>query len=116
VLNLAEIKDGYQTEIYRWEPIKDAPPVPSIQWLHDQVQFIETQRQNNKKVYVHCQQGVSRSGMVVTAYLMSKNQWTRDQALEYIRTKRPPVRPNRAFMELLLEWEQILNLKPETRN
>ena len=49
---------------------------------------------------------------VVTAYLMYKNQWTRDEALEFIRSKRPFVRPNPAFMQLLLEWELLLE---ETR-
>ena len=47
----------------------------------------------------------------VVAYLMQRNHWSRDQALEFVREKRPQVRPNPAFMELLLEWERLL--KPE---
>ena len=29
----------------------------------------------------------------------------RDEALAYVRSKRPEVDPNSAFMELLLDWE-----------
>jgi hypothetical protein len=108
VLNLCEAEDGYQCEIHVWDPIRDSAPAPSIDWLREKVAFVETQRQAGKTTFVHCRQGVSRSGMVVAAYLMHKNQWTRDQAIEFIRGKRPEIRPNPAFMELLSEWERTL--------
>ena len=34
--------------------------------------------------------------------------WTRDEALEFIRTMRPQVRPNPAFTPLLKQWEAEL--------
>ena len=43
---------------------------------------------------------------MTVAYLMAKNHWTRDEALEFVRSRRPVVCPNPAFMELLLEWER----------
>ncbi len=46
--------------------------------------------------------------MVVTAYEMYKNHWTRAKALAFIRSKRPQVRPNPAFLERLDEWERVL--------
>jgi protein-tyrosine phosphatase len=51
--------------------------------------------------------------MVVTAYLMAHNGWSRDRALEFVRQKRSIVNPNRAFMQLLLEWEEHLRIKPQ---
>ncbi len=50
--------------------------------------------------------------MVVTAYEMYKNHWTRDEALAFVRSKRPEVRPNPAFMRRLHEWEGFLNGAP----
>ena len=47
--------------------------------------------------------------MVVVAYLMFKNAWSRDEALEFVRNKRAIVRPHPAFMSLLLDWEEVLN-------
>jgi len=108
VLNLCESEDPYRVEQHRWEPIRDAEPVPSLDWLRGQVEFIESERVNGRVVFVHCRNGVSRSGMVVAAYLMRREGWSRDQALEFLRARRPVVRPNPAFMQLLLEWERSL--------
>jgi hypothetical protein len=108
VLNLCEVPDPYQCEHHTWEPIRDAAPAPDLDWLRRMVEMLDTHRKAGLVTFVHCRAGVSRSGMVVTAYLMARNRWTRDQALAFIRTKRPEVRPNPAFMDLLLEWEQEL--------
>lgn len=43
------------------------------------------------RVLVHCVKGVSRSASVVVAYLMKTQQWGFDQALEYVRARRPQV-------------------------
>jgi hypothetical protein len=106
VLNLCESEDLYRCDVHRWEPIRDAAPAPDLAWLRRMVEFVDEQRRDGKTVYVHCAAGISRSGMVVVAYLMFKNKWTRDEALAFVRTKREGVRPNPAFMELLLEWER----------
>ncbi len=108
VLNLCETDDGYRAEVYRWEAIPDSSPAPSLEWLRQMVEFIDAQRQSGRVIYVHCRNGVSRSGMVITAYLMFKHHWSRDEALAFVRTKRAIVRPNPAFMDRLAEWEREL--------
>lgn len=108
VLNLCELEDPYRVESHRWEPIPDAEPVPSLDWLRAQVAFIEAARAQGRTVFVHCRNGVSRSGMVVVAYYMARNRWSRDEAAEFVRSRRPGLRPNPAFMQLLLEWERSL--------
>src|SRR5436309_38490 len=87
VLNLCEIEDPYQCDVHQWEAIKDAE-APGIDWLRKQVNWVGEQRKAGLTVYVHCRNGVSRSGLVVIAYLMFKHNWTRDQAMEYVRSKR----------------------------
>jgi hypothetical protein len=111
VLNLCEVEDPYQAEVHRWQPIADAAPAPSIEWLRQQVEFIDKQRRAGLPVFVHCYGGVSRGGMVTVAYLMWREGWSRDEALQFVRSRRPIVRPNPAFMDLLLEWEQVLKGK-----
>jgi hypothetical protein len=108
VLNLCETADTYQAEVHRWSAIADAAPAPSLDWLREQVEFVEAQHRAGLPTYIHCAAGVSRGGMVTVAYEMSKNNWTRDEALAFVRTHRPVVRPNPAFMQLLLEWEQVV--------
>ena len=105
VLNLCEKEDPYRTDVYLWEPIPDAAPAPDLDWLRRMVKFVDDNRRAGRKTFVHCRNGVSRSGLVVVAYLMFKNRWTRDEALEFVRSKREIARPNPAFMERLLEWE-----------
>lgn len=106
VLNLCEFDDGYRTEAYRWEPIRDAAPAPSLEWLKEMVAWVETQRDASKPTFVHCFNGASRSGLVTTAYLMKRHGWSRDEAIARIAEKRPQIRPNPAFMTLLAEWER----------
>jgi hypothetical protein len=106
VVNLCETPDGYECESHLWEPIRDSAPAPDLDWLRRVVQFVDDHRREGDVVFVHCLAGVSRSGMVVTAYEMRKNRWTRDEAIEFVRSRRPQTWPNPAFMELLLEWER----------
>jgi hypothetical protein len=108
VLNLCETPDPYQADDHFWEPIADAEPAPDLDWLRRMVEWVDARQRAGVTTYVHCRNGVSRSGMVVVAYEMSRNGWPRDRALEHVRSKRPEVRPNPAFMERLAEWERWL--------
>jgi hypothetical protein len=108
VVNLCETKDPYEADVGLWEPIRDAPPAPSLDWLGRVVKFIEDQRQTGHTVNIHCANGVSRSGLVCIAYLMREHHWTLEQAMMFARSKRPEIRPNPAFGPLLTDWERAL--------
>jgi hypothetical protein len=108
VVNLCEAKDPYEVDAGLWEPIRDAPPAPSLDWLSRVVGFIEDQRHAGRTIYIHCANGVSRSGLVSIAYLMREHNWKREQAASFAQSKRPEIRPNPAFMPLLTEWEETL--------
>jgi hypothetical protein len=108
VLNLCRAEDSYSCEVQLWEPIHDAEPAPSTAWLRRMVTWIDTQRRAGRTTYVHCRNGVSRGGMVVVAYVMFAKGLTRDEALALVRSRRPVVQPNPAFLELLLEWQREL--------
>jgi hypothetical protein len=108
VLNLCEEADPYRAEIHLWEPIQDAEPAPGLKWLRKMVDVVDGQQRAGLQTYVHCRNGVSRGGLVVTAYLMSKHTWPRDEALSFLRSRRPRTQPNPAFMDRLLEWEGVL--------
>jgi hypothetical protein len=108
VLNLCRQEDPYRVAVQRWEPIADAAPAPDLRWLRDMVAFLDARRREGRTTFVHCRNGVSRSGMVVTAYVMFKHGLGRDEALARVRSGRPLTRPNPAFLERLAEWEQAL--------
>jgi hypothetical protein len=108
VVNLCGREDRYATEACLWEPVSEGGPEPSIEWLRRVVGFIAAQRAAGRPTYVHCLAGMNRSGAVVTAYLMYEHGWGRDEALGFVRSRRPQVQPNPALMRLLTEWEQAL--------
>ncbi len=108
VLNLCGREDPYRCENHVWNAIEDAAPAPSIEWLQRQVEFVDARRKAGDTVYVHCHAGISRSGMVVIAYEMYKNRWTREEALKFVRSKRPVTHPNPAFWDRLREWEFVV--------
>lgn len=108
VLNLCEVEDRYTAAVHSWQPIKDAAPAPDLIWLRKQVDFVREHRIAGRTVYVHCWAGVSRSAMVVAAYLMRERGLTRDEVLRFLREIRPEVRPNPAFLDRLAEWEREL--------
>jgi hypothetical protein len=113
VLNLCEQEDRYHCPVHHWEPIADAGPGPSLVWLEEQVQFLEDQRQAGRPTFVHCRNGVSRSGLVVTAWVMARHRRPLDQALAFVRSRRPITRPNPAFLELLRKYERHLGIGSE---
>lgn len=106
VLNVCTYEDGYKAKYHKWMPILDAGPAPSLEWLKEAVEFVETNQKADRPTYIHCFAGISRSVMVSAAYLMKEKNWTRDQAIEHIKKTRPFVAPNPAFMDRLLEWEK----------
>src|SRR5262245_9600340 len=108
VLNLCRKEDPYRADVYLWEPISDNDRVPSLDWLRKLVEFVEDNRRTGRTTFIHCRNGISRSSLVVVAYLMHKNHWTRDRTLKFVRPKWSIARPNSAFMKLLLEWEHTL--------
>jgi hypothetical protein len=108
VLNLCSTEDRYSADTMLHEPVRERAPGPDLDWLKKMVNFVDARRREGDTVFVHCRNGVSRSGFVVTAYLMFEHSWGRDEALAFLRTRRPEARPHRAFMARLLEWEKVV--------
>ena len=108
VLNVCEAKNNYKADFSRFAPIRNSAPAPSLDWLRDQVAFVDDHRRADRPVYVHCAVGMSRSGMVVVAYLMQRDGPSRDDALKTVQRQREMVKPNPAFLDLLAAWETDL--------
>ena len=109
---MCDKRDSYQVEVCVWEPIDGSRP-QSVEWLERMVAFIDEQRRAGATTYVHCLAGMNRSSMVVAAYLMYEHTWTRDEAVAFIRSKRPQVQPNPVMMRILADWEQALKQSAE---
>lgn len=69
----------------------DMIAAPSQRNLVIGVRCIEDQRKKGNSVYVHCKAGRTRSATLVACYLMQRHNWSPEEAVEFIRTKRPHI-------------------------
>lgn len=60
------------------------------------------------RVLVHCFAGVSRSAAVVVGYVMQALRVKLNEAINYVRSRRPCIRPNPGFMLQLRQLEDDL--------
>ena len=63
------------------------------------------------KVFVHCAAGMSRSATIVVAYLMWKRKLSLNEAIKFVKNKRPVISPNLNFMRQLEIFEELLKKK-----
>ncbi len=97
----------FGVDFYLWLPVKDhTPPKP------DQLKFgvwaLEKLTAMGKKVYVHCKNGHGRAPTMVAAYLIKKGQGV-DEAISFIKTKRPSIHLEEVQKQALQEWARTLN-------
>jgi predicted protein tyrosine phosphatase len=98
--------DGIQ---YKVLDIDDSPSTEEeenmLKAWPDVFEFIKSATSN---VLVHCVSGISRSGATVIAYIMAMHHKTYDEALQFVRSKRPCVHPNSGFQRALKSFEETL--------
>jgi protein-tyrosine phosphatase len=105
--------DNSKTDAHFWMPIYDRAPFPGIEWLDLATSIIEHCAQIGWSVLVHCDAGISRSALVMIAYIMKRDNLTSDEALNYVLKKRS-IAPNIYFLVGLMDWEQFLQDKGTT--
>jgi protein-tyrosine phosphatase len=82
-------------------PLDDSPNENILKHFEEAHKFI-----NNDVTLVHCYAGISRSATIVISYLIKYHNMSLVQALEYCRSIRPIVNPNKGFMLQLIEFEK----------
>lgn len=79
----------------------DSPSQNLLDEFPQTTRFIEDALDSGGRVFVHCEQGISRSPTVVAAYLMKAERLHTVEALAYIRKRRPIIDPNAGFIKQL---------------
>ena len=81
------------------------PKMKLGRYFEQTADFIDDARMSGGKVLVHCWEGKSRSATILVAYLISRQNMTRDSALAMIRKVRPIAKPNDQYMAELENLE-----------
>lgn len=108
VLNVASIqcdanRGQYALKSWLVLDLEDSPEHAQtfVDLLPKAVKFIDECLAANHRVLIHCVAGNSRSASVVIAWLMQRHALSFDEALTFVQSKRPSVRPNAGFASAL---------------
>ncbi|ODV96977.1 hypothetical protein PACTADRAFT_48760 [Pachysolen tannophilus NRRL Y-2460] len=71
--------------------------------------IIEDSLEQNKKILIHCQCGVSRSASLVVAYFMKANHLNLNDAYNEVKSRAPSISPNMSLIFQLMEWDEVLH-------
>ncbi|KPA84299.1 hypothetical protein ABB37_02320 [Leptomonas pyrrhocoris] len=105
--------DNFHPDAFRYFTLSlsDAADEPVFSLFAVVNAFVEKARgtsHNTGRVFIHCQQGVSRSCTFVIAYVMWKLGLCYDRAYELVRARRNVCSPNTGFLMNLRMWEAHL--------
>ena len=65
--------------------------------------------ENDARILIHCQQGISRSSTICISFLMKELNMTLDDAFEMVLQARPRIKPNRGFQQKLISYHSDLH-------
>lgn len=101
ILNITnEISEYYPNDfVYKTYKIYDDNKDDITKYLSDSYNYIEENKERN--ILVHCYMGASRSVSIVINYLMKKHNMSFNNALDYIKEKRPSINPSIKYVENL---------------
>jgi protein-tyrosine phosphatase len=100
IVNIAGKQHFPSHFIYLRSHFPDCSDAPFLEHLPAILDFIESAEKMGGKVLVQCSAGVSRSPATVVAWLMKRNGMQVDEAIGFIKERRPGINVDR-FLEQL---------------
>ncbi|CAH0556480.1 unnamed protein product [Brassicogethes aeneus] len=94
--------------IYHKIPILDSGISRILPFFHEVADLINEVASSNGQTLVYCVAGVSRSASICISYLMKYHQLSLLEAYNYVKIKRPRIKPNCGFFKQLIEYEKQL--------
>ena len=92
--------------------IRDETNFNLISFLEQSNDFINKAKLSGGNILIHCKMGRSRSVSLVIAYLIKYQGYNFNNALNFIKSKRNQINPNKGFIEQLKQFENTI----KTRN
>ena len=106
ILNLApDVEPAYPEHFqYKTVPVLDIPETNIISYFPQCFEVLDDAVKSGGCVLVHCKAGVSRAAAVVIGYLIRQNDMDYQQAFDFVKSKRPSIKPNPGFVAQLKEY------------
>lgn len=93
-------------DYFLWLPTLDHRS-PTGKQLRLGVQTLEFFVKEGIKIYAHCEHGHGRAPTLVAAYLIKQGMGV-DEAIEFVKSKRPSIHLNKIQIEALREYAKTL--------
>jgi protein-tyrosine phosphatase len=65
---------------------------------------------DNKCIFVHCREGISRSSAIVISYIMFHFKKTYEEAYEFVLKKKKNIKPNNNFIKQMKDFEEMIKV------
>ncbi|KAF5289893.1 hypothetical protein FQA39_LY14955 [Lamprigera yunnana] len=89
--------------------VHDSPNENIKQFFNISSDLIKEVANNGGRTLLHCTAGVSRSATLCIVYLMKYKNFTLLDAFNYIKLRRPIIKPNCGFFKQLIEYEREIH-------
>ncbi|CAG8643175.1 2286_t:CDS:2, partial [Dentiscutata heterogama] len=101
--------------VYKVIPIRDSESQDISKYFEETFMFIQNVLdQEDRRILVHCEMGISRSPTVVIAYIMRSQKKSLKEAVIFVKERKSFVRPNSGFYRQLKEFGSELSLKNDS--
>lgn len=108
ILSVGVTVPTHKDILYKFIEVYDLPSF-NIKNIFDECYlYIENIRLLNRRVYVHCNAGISRSPTIIMAYVMKHLKIGFEDAFNFIKETRSTINPNAGFVSQLKDYEDNL--------
>lgn len=94
-----------QISNHLWLLMEDYPDVDIAPIVEQALKFVHEAQQNNEKVLVHCQMGMSRSASIMVSLVQKLWGMEPKEALDFVNSKRPVIDINYGFKKQIKRSE-----------
>jgi protein-tyrosine phosphatase len=91
-----------QVKKHKWIAMEDYPHVDIRPAVKEALEFVRKARAKGQTVLIHCQMGMSRSASVAVAVVKALENMSPDNAIKYVKKKRPIIDLNYGFKKQIL--------------